>query len=264
MLHMMSRLAADPLAIWAPAALVVLTAALGLTVAGSPPARRSTRRLWTMALFVCGSLAVIGTVWQAQAVRHRQPGTTALLERDGGGAFARAEPPRDRLAAVPQPAPARAIAPETAAGLAAYLKKSGSRTVVVSVIPGDPEAHDYATQLVGLLRAAGWQAAGPEITRVFGDLRAVGVNLFANPKPQQASDTARILADGFGKFGIPYEPRVTPNGVVPDSDAVELFVGALPGARIAAAPVADPHAPMRSVFVGGDGGSPASKAGGEQ
>jgi hypothetical protein len=268
MLHMVSRLAADPVAIWVPAALVVLTASLGLTVAGSPPARRGARRLWMTALFVCGSLAVAGTVWQAQAVRHRPPGAAALLERGGGGSFARAEPPQERLAGVPQPVPVRAIAPDAAAGLATYLKKSGSRTVVVSVIPGDLEAYEYATRLANLLRAAGWQAVGPETTRVFGDLRAVGVNLFANPNPQQASDTARVLADAFGKFGIPYEPRVTPSGVVPDSDAVELFVGALPGARTAAAPSAEPaaapHTSMRSAFVGGDGGSPPSKAGGEQ
>ncbi|HZU87676.1 MAG TPA: hypothetical protein VE993_00320 [Stellaceae bacterium] len=268
MLHALSRLAADPLATWVPAALVVLTASLGLTMAGAPPARRGARRVWAAALFVCGALAVAGTVWQAQDVRDRQWGAAALSGPGEGSALARAEPPRDRLAGAPQPAPARAIAPETAAGLAAYLKKSGSRTIVVSVIPGDPEAHDYATQLVGLLRAAGWRAEGPETTRVFGDVRALGVNLFVNPHPQQASDTARILADAFGKFGIPYEPRVTPSGVVPDDDAVELFVGALPRARIAAAspagPVAEPHAPMRPAFIGGNGGSPPSNAGGEQ
>jgi hypothetical protein len=123
------------------------------------------------------------------------------------------------------------IAPETAAKLAAYLKSSGSRQVVVSAIPGDLEAYDYANQLANVLRAAGWQAAGPEITQAFGDIHAVGVNLFVNPT--QPSDTAKILIAAFGKFDIPYEPRVTPEGVVPDSDAVELFVGALPGTAIA-------------------------------
>jgi hypothetical protein len=59
-----------PGAIWAPAALVILVAALGLTVAGAPPARRGARGLWLAAIFVFGSLAVAASVWQAQQALH--------------------------------------------------------------------------------------------------------------------------------------------------------------------------------------------------
>lgn len=247
LLTTLSRWAADPLANWLPTGLVVLIAALSLTVAGAPPVRRWARGLWVAALFVCGTLAVAGTVWQAQDMSHRRP-------------EAMATPPAGTAALA---TPARAIAPDTATKLAAYLKKSGSRAVVVSVIPGDVEAYDYANRLANLLRAAGWQAEGPETTRVFGDLRAVGVTLFANP--HQASDAAKILADAFGRFNIPYEPRVTPDGVVPDSDAVELFVGALPGTRIASESPPGPDVaagpPINPAAVGPGSGSTEDKAG---
>jgi|GEM_PF-1191750 ubiquinone biosynthesis protein UbiJ len=267
MLSALLRLSASPLAVWVPTALVVLIAALSLTLAGSPPARRGMRRLWMAAVFVGGSLAVAGTAWQAQNTLAEKPGA-ALLQPDRKTATAalaaRVKALQDRLARLQQRAPARVIAPGTAAGLAAYLKKSGSRTVLVSVIPGDLEAYDYANQLVALLRTAGWQASGPQVTRIFGDIRAVGVTLFANP--QQASDTAKILADAFTRFNIPYEPRVTPSGVVPDSDAVELFVGALPGAKIASAPPRRQPAPLSpapppSAPVGQGGDSIANQAG---
>jgi hypothetical protein len=254
----------DRIASWGPVALVILVAALSLTVAGAPPARRGTRRLWTAAIFVCGSLAVAGTVWQAQEILHRNA-ATLTLRRPGKGAVAgtaRAAP-QDRFAAAQQPAPARVVAPDTTAKLAAYLKKSGSHAVIVSAIPGDIEAYDYANQLVNLLHAADWQVGGPEITRVFGGIHAVGVNVFANPT--QAGDTAKILIDAFRKFNIPYQPRVTPNGAVPASDAVELFVGALPGTRIAAAPArvpaAAPAAPIHAVIAGQGGGSTQARAG---
>lgn len=244
---------ANPVAIWVPSALVILIAALGLTAAGSPPARRATRRLWLAAIFVCGSLAVAGTVWQAQEARS---GASEAMAPPGPGKkeaalAARVTALRHRLATLQRHRNARRIAPDTAAGLAAALKKSGSRQVVVSAIPGNVEAFDYATQLANVLRAAGWQARGPETTQAFGDIRAVGVNLFANPAAP--SDTAKILTAAFEKFAIPYEPRVTPSGVVPDGDAVELFVGGLPGTKIAEAaprgPAPDPQPPITAAAV---------------
>lgn len=251
---------ANPVAIWVPAALVILVAALGLTVAGSPPVLRGARRLWLAAIFLCGSLAVGGTVWQAQEALHRRSEGAALPR--AAALAAQVKSLQARLAKAQQ---ARAIAPKTAAELAAYLKSSGSRQVVVSAIPGDLEAYDYADQLANVLRAAGWKAEGPEITRAFGDIHAVGVNVFANPA--QASDTAGILIAAFGKFDIPYEPRVTPNGTVPDSDAVELFVGALPGTEIASMgspprqSAAAPAIPIKSAAAGPGNGEAAGTAG---
>jgi hypothetical protein len=266
MLPMLSRLIMDPIAAWVPAGLVILMAALGLTAAGSPPASRGARRFWMAAIFVCGSLAVAGTVWQAQDSLHRRSETTALLRQAPTGTAVALAAPQERRAAAPQPARTRAIAPGTAARLAAYLKKAGSRSVVVSAISGDIEAYNYANQLANLLRAAGWQVGGPESTRVFGDLHAVGVNVFANPT--QNSDTAKILVEAFRKFDIPYEPRVTPSGVVPDSDAVELFVGALSGTRLASETPPGPDVaagpPINSATAGQGSGSMEDKAGQQQ
>jgi hypothetical protein len=259
MLPIVSRLLMDPVADWVPAGLVILMAALGLTVAGSPPASRGARRFWMAAIFVCGSLAVAGTVWQAQDARHRRSEATALLRQAPAGTAVAQE----RSAPAPQPARTRTIDPDTAARLAAYLKKSGSRSVVVSAISGDLEAYDYANRLANLLRAAGWQVGGPESTQVFGDIHAIGVNVFANPA--QKSDTAKILTDAFRKFDIPYEPRVTPSGAVPDNDAVELFVGALPGKRVASETPPGPDVaagpPINSAVVGQGSGSTEDRAG---
>lgn len=241
---------AEPEAVWAPAALVVLVAALGLTAAGAPPVRRGARRAWLTVIFVCGSLAVAGSAWQTQEVLSRRSVATSASPPGADAALAaRVKTLQDQLAQARQPRQTRALGPATAARLAAYLEKSGSRQVSVSAIAGDVEAYDYANQLANVLRAAGWRTGGPEITRAFGDLHAVGVNLFVNPA--QTSDTAKILTAAFARFNIPYEPRVTPEGTVPAGDAVELFVGALPGTRIA--PIGSPR-PFETPPGGGSPG----------
>ena len=72
------------------------------------------------------------------------------------------------------------------------------------------EAYQYANQLVNILKAANWEAQGPQVTKIFGDVRAPGVNVYVNG--DNSSDTAKILLDGFAKFNIPYQSRVTPSG----------------------------------------------------
>jgi hypothetical protein len=118
---------------------------------------------------------------------------------------------------------ARSI-PQTAADdLASYLKQFGSRRVIVSCIPDDTEAYQYANQLVNILRAANWQVQGPQVTKIFGDVRGSRINLYVNG--DNSSDTIKILLDGFPKFNIAYQSRVTPSGAIPDTDTVELFIG---------------------------------------
>jgi phosphoglycolate phosphatase-like HAD superfamily hydrolase len=120
----------------------------------------------------------------------------------------------------------RSIVADTAAKLAQYLSRFGSRRVVVSCTPDDLEAYNYANQLVNVLKTAGWDAAGPEVTETFGDVRAIGINLYVNS--DNGTDTARILLDGFAKFDIPFRSRVTPTQAIPDTETVELFVGSMP------------------------------------
>ena len=119
----------------------------------------------------------------------------------------------------------RTIAPDTAEKLAADLRGSGSRRVIVSAIPDDVEAYQYAYQLVSLLKAANWDAQGPELTRIFGDVRSPAINFYVNGEDH--SDTATLLSKAFAKFAIPYQTRVPPSQAIPDADAVELFVGTM-------------------------------------
>jgi hypothetical protein len=125
---------------------------------------------------------------------------------------------------------ARSISQKSADDLASYLKQFGSRRVIVSCIPDDIEAYQYANQVVNILRAANWQVQGPQVTKIFGEVRAPGINLYVNG--DNSSDTVKILLDGFAKFNIPYQSRVTPSGAIPDSETVELFIGTQQSQRV--------------------------------
>ena len=130
---------------------------------------------------------------------------------------------KDRVRVLEERRQMRILTQETAENLTAYLKQFNSRRVIVSCIPDNTEAYQYANQLVNVLRAANWDPHGPEVTKVFGDIRAQGINVYVNPDDH--SDTVKILLDGFAKFNIPYQSRVTPTHAIPDIETVELFIG---------------------------------------
>ena len=96
--------------------------------------------------------------------------------------------------------------------------------MIVSCPPDDVEAFDYANQLVTILHDAGWDARGPEATRIFGEAPSMRVALYANGNGPQLPQAAQILADTFGKFDIPYESRVAPSEEMPAAGSVELYV----------------------------------------
>ena len=182
-----------------------------------------------------GSLAVAAAVWQGKTAADE----TAPLTRTtvSGASDDDAEATRAQLAnrvetlekrikELEEAGHGRTISADTAAKLVDYLRQFGSRRVVVSCAPDDLEAYNYANQLVNVLRAANWDAAGPEVTETFGDVRAIGVNLYVNGN--DSSDTVKILLDAFAKFNIPYQTRVTPSQTIPDTETVELFIGSEP------------------------------------
>jgi hypothetical protein len=219
---------------WLPTLLVIVLSAAALTEVGSSLAASKNRRLWTASILLVGSLAIAGTVWQARkVVDGTKPlvGTTAAPElpkatHDEPTAADLTKQVRaleDRISELEARSQARTILPDTAEGLAAYLRQFGNRRVVVSCIPDDLEAYQYANRLVNILRAASWDARGPELTRIFGDVRAPGINVYVGGNNH--SDTAEILLGGFTKFSIPFQSRVTPSEAIPDADTVELFVG---------------------------------------
>jgi hypothetical protein len=220
--------------VWLPTLLVIVVTALALTAAGSPPAAPSGRRFWVASILVLGCLAVTATVWLG---RREAEETSALT----GTSAAPQVPPavligpstfeltrriktlEDHVKELEAGRRARSI-PQTAANdLASYLKPFGGRRVIVSCIPDDTEAYQYANQLVNVLRAANWDVQGPQVTKIFGEVRAPGINFYVNGDSH--SDTAKILLDGLAKFNIPHQSRVTPSGAISDTDTVELFIG---------------------------------------
>ena len=58
---------------------------------------------------------------------------------------------------------------------------------------------------------------------MFGDFRTPAINIFVNSADR--SDTAKVLLDGFAKFNIPYQSRVTPSQAIPNAETIELFIG---------------------------------------
>ncbi len=120
----------------------------------------------------------------------------------------------------------RALDPATAAKLADYLRQHGSYRVVVSCVPGDDEAYLYANQLVSTLKAAGWDANGPEATANVLDQPAMGVTVLI--RDPSAPDAAKILLDAFNQFSIPHQPGISADDTIPDTATVELFVAKKP------------------------------------
>ena len=87
----------------------------------------------------------------------------------------------------------RTLSADTAARLADYLRPFGAHEVVVSCAPDDIEAYRYATQIADVLKAANWDARGPETTTIFGAVRAMGINVYddGTQRRRHRQDTAR-------------------------------------------------------------------------
>jgi hypothetical protein len=227
--------------LWLPPLLVIVVSALALTAAGSPPAAPNGRRLWMASILVFGCLAITATVWLGQRKTEETSALTgtsaapqvppaALTGPNTSELTRRIKTLEDHVKELEAGRRARSI-PQTAADdLASYLKQFGGRRVIVSCIPDDIEAYQYANQLVNVLRAANWDVQGPQITKIFGEVRAPGINFYVNGDSH--SDTAKILLDGFAKFDIPYQSRITPSGAIPDTDTVELFIGIQQSQRV--------------------------------
>jgi hypothetical protein len=221
---------------WLPTLSVILLISVGLTWASSPPVTEMGRRLWMVCLLAVGLLAIAGSVWRERSVADEAmavSGTTASPASQTVSELTKqVEALEDRVRLLEKHKQVRIIAHEAAGNFTAYLKQFGGRRVVVSCIPDDIEAYQYANQLVNVLRAGDWDAHGPEVTKIFGEVRAPGINVYVSPDDH--SDTAKILFDGFAKFNIPYQARVTPAQKIPDMETVELFVGQQQSERVRA------------------------------
>jgi hypothetical protein len=222
------------MALWLPALLVIIVTSLSLTALGPRPAAPSGRRSWMTAILIFGSLAIATSVWLGRRAADEAlalAGTSAAPQGATAGANVpsvasltfRIKVLEDRVKELEAGRQARSIPQKTADDLTSYLKPFGSRRVIVSCIPDDTEAYLFANQLVNILKAADWDARGPQTTKIFGDVRSPGLNVYVNG--DNSSDTVKVLLAGFAKFNIPYQPRITPTVAIPDTETVELFIG---------------------------------------
>jgi hypothetical protein len=92
----------------------------------------------------------------------------------------------------------------------------------VSCVPNDVEAYGYANQLANILRAAGWDAHGPELSVVRPDAAAMGISVFV--RDPRSPGAAKILLDAFTRFNIPFQSGIAASNAILDTATVELFV----------------------------------------
>jgi outer membrane murein-binding lipoprotein Lpp len=229
---------------WLPTIAVAVMTVLAL-LAALAQAPRAAKPRWIAAVVLCGAAAIAAAAWQQRQelaqLRDLYSHLGALARLLPGGAPASPEQTVDSLAtalaslnaridelqhqieALREKSRGRAVDSETAAKMADYLRPLGNHRVVVSCVPDDVEAFTYGNQLANVLRAAGWDALGPETTTIFGTAPAMGITLYV--RSGAAPEAAKILIDAFARFNIPYRSGITPADAIPDPATVELFVG---------------------------------------
>lgn len=199
---------------------VLTVVAIVATVA---PRGRATSPLRLAAVVGVGVVALAATAWQSWATGAQ---IARLTQADQSQRLAaQVKLLQDQVATLKESTRVRALGAEIAVRLGDYLRPLGRHKVVISCSPDDTEAYRYATEIADALKAAGWDARGPETTTIYGDLRSLAINVYDNGG--RGSDTAKILLDGFAKFGIPYQSRVPPSEAMA-AGTVELFIGSKP------------------------------------
>ena len=239
---------------WLPTATVAVLSALAL-FAMARQTWRPSRKYWIAALLLVSVVAIGATAWEQKTSRaalsqetarladlakrldelgrllETGPGTTPDQAFDTVAAAiaalnAKIKDLESQIHALQEKSRTRTIDAETSAQMADYLRPFGNHRVVMSCLPDDLEAYRYANQIANALRAAGWEALGPETTTIFGEAPAMGVTLYV--RSGAAPDTARLLLDAFTRFNIPYQSGIASNDAIPDPATVELFVGRKP------------------------------------
>jgi hypothetical protein len=210
----------------------------------------SRRRLAPLVVIVA-ALAIIAAVWQQrrlgddadqlrelsgrlEAIGQLLPHGAEQTPNDTynsvaaaiGSLNSRIKDLEDQIGDLQQKYRTRTIDDGTAAKLQDYLRQFGGQRIVVSCALHDVEAYNYADRIATILRAAGWDAPGPETTAIFGDAPSVAVTLYV--RPGQPPDTVKILAEAFSKFNIPNKSGLFPAEGVPETAAAELFVPSKP------------------------------------
>lgn len=233
---------------------LVFLFAVALVEAVWLPARIWAKAVWALAVVVCAGLAVADLEWQERQRLDTTGGELAALHglwsqwdhlsqtlppagEKPAASFATPDEALASLssqvaqigrqiAALKDQPKGRTIDDATAAKLADYLRQAGAYPAIVSCVPGDTEAYYYANQLVHILKAAGWDARGPEVTTVLAEAAAMGVTVFV--RDPRSPDAAKILLDALARFNIPVQSGVVGDENIPDTATVELFVAKKP------------------------------------
>jgi TolA-binding protein len=225
---------------WLSIVPILVLSAVAVSLARRPPPVALRGRLLRFGgTILLGFLATAGAVWQAREIGAAPQSPMGLPNTASAQTAQPAVPDlqlkirslENQVNQLEHITTMRTITPDIASQLADYLKQFGSHQVVVSCAPNDVEAYSYATDLIDVLKSANWDARGPEMTTIFGNVQAMAINVYDNAAP--SGDTAKILLAGFAKFSIPFQTRVAPSQT-PSDAAVELFVGAQPTLRAAA------------------------------
>ena len=241
---------------------VALIFAVALLEAVILPPRRRVKAVAVLVVMLCGAAAAglvhyerqMNHSTTAEGVADRTAGETSALQGlwEQWDALSRALPPpandtpgkfdtiddalaslnakvasiAEQVATLKPGLAGRSIDPATALKLTDDLRQYGGYRVVVSCVPGDDEAYVYANQLVGILKAAGWDANGPEATVNVMEAPAMGVTVLM--RDPTAPDAAKILLDAFNRLNIPHQPGISADDAIPDTATVELFVAKKP------------------------------------
>lgn len=248
----------DAVVQWGPAIPVAIVFAIAVVEAVVLPRRVWAKGAWIAAVLACGALA--GADLRLQWQRNQTAGQTAADNEIAAlhglwGQWdavsrtlppAKEEPPASfdtiedalvslsfqvakidrQIIALREQSKGRSVDTETAAKLTEYLRQFGSFPVVVSCVPDDVEAYGYANQLANILRAAGWDAHGPEISAVRPGAAAMGVSVFV--RDPHAPGAAKTLLDAFIRFNIPFQSGIAASEAILDTATVELFVAKKP------------------------------------
>jgi hypothetical protein len=237
--------------LWLPTAALVAIWLLGLIALTAQLSHRH-KRTWIIGFAVCGLAAALASGFEQAARLETATRLSRVWERVGkikelpplppgtspdqtvdavatalGKLNDRVKELEHQLAALKVKSRTRTIPEENGGGLVEFLRKAGSHRVVVSCVPDDVEAFAYANEIANLLRQAGWDALGPETTKIFGEGTRMGVALYVR-NGTAPPEAATLLVDGFTRFNIPYHSGVMPSEAIPDTATVELFVGHKP------------------------------------
>src|SRR5580704_6912257 len=243
---------------WAPALPVAIVGAIALAEAIALPRRVWAKGIWALVVLASGAVAITDLRWhEGQREQTRQsaageeiaalhglweqwdqvsrrlppagekPAASFATLGDALASLSVQIPGIERqIAAVREQSKGRSIDDDTAAKLADYLRQYGSYPVVVSCVPDNVEAYTYANQLANILRAAGWDARGPQTTAILQGAAAMGVSLYV--RDPRSPGAAKILVDAFTRFNIPYRTGIAANNAILDTATVELFVAKKP------------------------------------